>query len=326
MGPVRRFGISDLLIVGRLQRRGIWLDPLQASVGAIAPAWMALSAPLRWWASPPLTYVSPPPEAGMIQAQLRVGRPEADVTFLSPALAANDEAAAVWRRLLMCCVQQAGRAQVQRLFVAVPEASRALISVLHQVGFFPYTREEVYCWQAGDVQPDEASVERVRPLSSSDEWPLQRMLASITPRLVQQAEGGGSYPADAAAFRRTLTGRERYLVLVRDGEIAGLIMARNGRRGDWLQLWGRFRREEEVLALVRRGLDVLQPRSERPVYCLVREYQGGARVALSDSGFEHVATWSCLVKHTVVRSRETARRAWHALEVRAEPTAPGAGL
>jgi hypothetical protein len=55
-----------------------------------------------------------------------------------------------------------------------------------------------------------------------------------------------------------------------------------------------------------------------PVYCGVREYQGGVRVPLEDRGFKVFSTQCWLVRHTMARVKEPARGLVPALEKRVE--------
>jgi hypothetical protein len=321
---IHPFDLGDLLLVYRLQKRGVWLDPRHALAGAELPAWAALSAPFRWRGGGVLTYVGRGGGGGIIQMRLRPSRPEADIAFLAPGPECTREVAALWGRLLTHCVRQAGSDRVQRLFASIPEEAREMLAQFCQVGFAPYAREEVYLQE----EPSQATVPpggcQVRPATAADGWALQRLHAAITPRLVQQAEGAGGKPPDSRPPSAWEAGRGESLVLVRDGEIAALLLVQPGRSGHCLSLWGDFRNESDVKILLERGLASLAAHSRRPVYCLLPEYQSGVRVALGEQGFQLLTTWSCLVKHTVVRAREPARRPWVASPARPEPSVPGA--
>lgn len=321
---IRPFRLSDLFLIYRLQRQGVWLDPRHALIGYAPSAWAALSAPLRSWSGGSATYVSRVAGGGIIQMRPRPGRPEVDIVFLAPTLEGNEEIAALWRRLLFHCVQQAGEWQVQRLFVSVLEDAEETLSLFRQVGFVPYTREEAYCLEQSTGIAVAPRSHQVRPLTSVDSWALQKLHAAITPRLVQQAEGGGASQAGDPPLTWWAPGRWERMALVREREIAGLVLVETGWSGHCLRLWGDFHEDTEVLALLERGLAALAAYPRRPAYCLIREYQSGVRAPLAEHGFHPAATWSCLVKHTVVRAREPVRRAWPALEAQPKPSVPGA--
>ena len=326
MGMIHPFDLGDFFLVYRMQKLGVWLDPYLSTLGSELPVLAALSAPFRWRGGDLMTYVSRSGRSGggIIQMQLRSNRPEAHILFVAPALGDDERAADLWRRLLAHCVQRAGGEQVQRLFTHVPEEAQDMLSQFVQTGFVPYTREEMYCLEKPRELPNTLGSYRIRPLTPEDGWALQRLYTAITPRLVRQAEGtDGGWPDAQQPARLSATRWERF-VLVRDGEVAGLILVLPGRSGHCLKLWGDFLEDGEVLALLRRGLSSLAAHASRSVYCLVREYQSGVRLVLDDQGFRPMTAWSCLVKHTVVRAREPARRGWKALEPRAEPSVPGA--
>jgi len=321
---IHPFDLGDSILVYRLQRQGVWLDPRCALAGAELPVWVALSAPFRWWGGDVVTYISRTSGGGIIQMRLRSDCAEADVIFLAPAVEANDEIAALWRGLLVHCARQAGDQRVQRLHVSVPEEALEILAQVRQVGFVRYTQEEVYCLeQPADVTLEPGPYE-VRPPTAADDWQLQKLHAAITPQLVKQAEGaaGSHEGAQPAAMRSS--GDWGRLVLLRGEEIAGMLLVQPGRSGHCLKVWGDFQDDAEVLTLLEKGLSSLAAYSHRPVYCLLREYQGGVRPVLTRHGFQPTTTWSRLVKHTVVRAREPARSAWRALEPRPEPSVPGA--
>jgi len=321
---IHPFDLGDSILVYRLQRQGMWLEPRYALTGAEPPVWAALSAPFRWWGRDVATYISRTAGGGIIQMRLRCDRAEADVVFLAPAVESNDEIAAMWRGLLVHCARQAGNQRVQRLYACVPEEASEILAQVRQVGFVRYTQEEVYrLEQPADVTLAAGPYE-VRTPTAEDDWQLQKLRAAITPQLVKQAEGAGGSHEGVQPLAERSSGDWGRLVLLRGEEIAGMLLVQPGRSGHCLRLWGDFRDDAEVLTLLQKGLASLEGYSHRPVYCLLREYQGGVRPVLTRQGFEPTTTWSRLVKHTVVRAREPARRAWHALEPRPEPSVPGA--
>jgi len=322
---IHPFDLGDFLLVYRLQKRGAWLDPCLALGGSELPAWIALSAPFRWWGRDVVTYVCNTAGGAVVQMRLRQGRPEADIAFLAPVPEDySEEVEVLWDRLLAHCVQQAGGDQVQRLFASIPEDAQDLLSQFRRTGFVPYTREEVYFLGQPEHLAIPAGDYEVRPATGADGWSLQKLHAAITPRLVQQAEGLGGGPGDVQLPLAWESGRWDRLVLLRDGEASGLVLAQPGQSAHFLSFWGDFQDEAEVWTLLERGLAWLAMHPRRPVYGLVREYQSGVRSPLSEQGAQLLTTWSCLVKHTVVRAREPARRPWVAREARPEPSVPGA--
>lgn len=321
---VRSFGLSDLPLVWRLQRRGLWLDAQAALTGVRSPAWVAMSAPLRWRGGAAKTYVSRAAGGGLIQLQLRPEQAEARAVFVAPAPDGSDATRLLWHRLLVYAVQQAGEQHVQRCFANVPERADEALGLLSQVGFVPFTRQDVYGLEQAAAAAEGGDTVAVRPVTAADEWALQELHATITPRLVQRAEGGslgsmGDLPARWWAREGGMS-----FVLLREGEIVGLVSGQAGKAGVCLRLWGQFRESREVLALLEKSRAAFEDRARGPVYCLVREYQAGVRTPLADFGFRLLGTWSCLVKHTTVRAKRPAWRAWPVLEPSPEAPAPTA--
>jgi hypothetical protein len=75
-------------------------------------------------------------------------------------------------------------------------------------------------------------------------------------------------------------------------------------------------------AVVRWGLAALASQQPRPVYCNVRQFEGGVRVGLEAAGFESFATRALLVKHTVAWLKMPAHELAPALKGGAEPVPP----
>jgi hypothetical protein len=321
---VRRFEVSDLLLIRRLQRRGMWLDAQGALTGVRSPAWVAVSAPLRWRGRAAETYVSRVASGGVIQLQLQPDHTEARIVFVAPAPDENDATRLLWHRLLVYAVQQAGEQHVQRCFANVPERADEAMSLLCQVGFVPFAREDVYAVEPPTTVAQPDPTPQVRPVTAADEWALQELYAAITPQLVQRAEGGCPGSMREAPPRWLARGAGAGFVLCREGEIIGLVRGQAGRAGLCLRLWGRFQQGSEVLALLEKSREAFGERALGPVYCLVREYQAGVRTPLADYGFRHLGSWSCLVKHTTARAKRPAWRAWPVLEPSPEAPAPTA--
>ena len=92
----------------------------------------------------------------------------------------------------------------------------------------------------------------------------------------------------------------------------------SGRVGHWLSILAHPRAYDRVADLLDYGLALLNYYPAYPVYCGVREYQGGVRVPLEERGFELFQSQCHLVRHTMVRVKEPARGLVPALEKRVE--------
>jgi len=322
---VSRFSLRDLPVLLRLQRRGLWSDPQLHLTGMPSLTLSVLGSPFRWWGSSTTTYVTGASNGGIVQTRMRPGRPVQDVVFVSPALDHGNGTASAWKALLSHCVHVAADLLVHAIFVRVLEADTEADTLFQQAGFTPFAQERVYRLQGLRDRQNLASPtegKMVRDLAFSDDLTAERLRSSITPRPVLLAEGGGSCLDASPLWLAPPYGRS--LVCLRDSEVIGVLTGQTGPSGHCFRLWGSFQNDKEVHALMQRGLSLVEPESRRAVYCIIRDYQAGVSSALADMGFQQQACWSCLVKHTAVRSREPARRSWRALEARPEPSVPGA--
>ena len=91
-----------------------------------------------------------------------------------------------------------------------------------------------------------------------------------------------------------------------------------GRIGHWLHILVHKSAYDQASDLLDYGLALLNYYPPRPVYCGVREYQGGIRVPLEERGFHMFSTQCWLVRHTMARVKESARSLVPALEKRVE--------
>jgi len=322
---VSRFNLRDLPLLLRLQRRGLWSDPPLQLTGMPSLMLSVLGSPFRWWRSSTATYVTGASNGGIIQTRLRPGRPVQDVVFISPPLDDGTQPAQAWKALLAHCVHVAADQLVHAIFVRVADSDAGTDALFQQAGFTPFAQERAYRLVQSSDQQERASLpedDMVRDLAFSDDVAVERLLNVITPRPVQLAEGGASYLDSAPLWLAPPYGRS--LVLLRDSEVVGVLTGQTGSKGHSFRLWGSFQNDQEVQALLQRGLALVEPQSNRAVYCIVRDYQAGVRNTLAEMGFQEEALWTCLVKHTALRAREPARRAWRTLEPRPEPSVPGA--
>jgi len=94
-------------------------------------------------------------------------------------------------------------------------------------------------------------------------------------------------------------------------------------RGVWLRLLAYPESASCAIEMLDHAFAVLAGVSPRPVYCAVRDYEGGLQGLLEERGFGYMESHSLLVKHTTVRVREPRRTLVPSLEKRAEaaPTA-----
>jgi hypothetical protein len=331
---IKSFSVRDLLLVANLQKKGTCLDPEIALIRPYSPLLAALSSYLLMQEAGTSTFVleamdqsSPStssggsPVQGLAQMRQRRGRPEADVIYLAPSFAAADEAPTIWHRLLSHLCTRAGDRGIQRLFARLAEEGEE-IGTFQQVGFSPYTREDIFCLK--NLSESNQRLDRVvmRPQQAVDAWALQRLYANVAPRLVQKAESLGERGWERSSVDWPLRSRSEGYVLEDDGEIVSYLLFSGGRIGHWMRMLLHPQAYDRADEVIQHGLAFLSHYPPCPIYCSVREYEGGLRAPLQDWGFEPFGSQAILVKHTTVRIKEPARKLVPALDKRAEVATP----
>ncbi|HID64523.1 MAG TPA: hypothetical protein EYP49_17535 [Anaerolineae bacterium] len=347
---IRSFGVRDLLLVGNLQKKGTCLDPEIALTRPYSPLLAALSSYLLLQEGGTSTFIleamdqsspstSPHGERspersrgtvepsghrqmqGLAQMRQRRGRPEADVIYLAPSFSTADEAPAIWHRLLTHLCTRAGERGIQRLFARLAEDGEE-IETFQQVGFSPYTREDIF--RLNSLSESHQRLDRVvmRPQQAVDAWALQRLYANVAPRLVQHVESLGERGWERSSVDWPLRARSEGYVLEDNGEIVSYLLFSGGRIGHWMRILLHPQAYDRADEVIQHGLAFLSHYPPCPIYCSVREYEGGLRAPLQDWGFEPFGSQAVLVKHTTVRIKEPARKLVPALDKRAEAATP----
>ncbi len=341
---IKSFSLRNVLLILKLQRRGVSLDPERALTQPRSPLEVALATHFSFCfphAADVCTYVlcgskRGPRLSGFAQIEKRRGRPEADVIYLAPALPETNNAQKTLHSLLRHVCAQAGEWGTQRLFASIPEG-REEIEVFQQVGFSVYTREDIFRLGASAVNnlnPAPDPLDRgpetiVRRRHSRDDWALQRLYVALTPRLVQQAEGltpreWGLGPNHWFDWTR----KEEYVLENKESQSGGYLQISEGRIGHWLKLSLHPQLYRGGKGLLAYGLSLLLTYPPLPIYCNVREYESEVSFLLKAQGFKAFDRRAIMVKHTGVRVREPALKLAPGLEKRAEvtPTSYGGGI
>ena len=125
---IRPFGLRDCLKLQRLSRRSVPLQMERHLTQAQSPLWAAVGAPAPWYGTGAATYLyqqtsDPHSLQGFIQAIKRLGRPEADITYIAPRHDAHPHAAACWQTLLEFIAYDAGEHGIQRLYLCLESES-----------------------------------------------------------------------------------------------------------------------------------------------------------------------------------------------------------
>jgi hypothetical protein len=355
---IKSFGLRDLFLVGNLRKKGTCLDPEIALTRPYSPLLAALSSYFlmqeagtstfileamdQTSLSTPRPFNSPltglrtrlrTPHArddagsgrgrvqGLAQTRQRRGRPEADVIYLSPSFSTTNEAPTIWYRLLNHLCTRAGERGIQRLFARLAEDGEE-IETFQQLGFSPYTREDLFRLNSLSESPQRLDKAVMRPQQAVDAWALQRLYANVAPRLVRQAERLGERGWERSSVDWPLRTRSEGYVLEDNGEIVSYLLFSGGRIGHWMRILLHPQAYDRADEVIQHGLAFLSHYPPCPIYCSVREYEGGLGTPLQDWGFEPFASQAVLVKHTTVRIKEPARKLVPALDKRAEAATP----
>lgn len=312
------FRAGDSLRVYRLQRKGISLD-LQRSLTQpskpLLEAWLAFLTQQEM-GRPTYVLSDLRDGEGFVQVRFRPHQAAVDVSFLAPALEEGHDASSVWPRLLDgACVKVAGRG-IQRVFANLPE-SGAEADLFYQSGFTLYAGEDIFRLARPLEQGQEEDLPGLRAQRPED-WPaIQKLCVAITPQRVRQAEGG---IAIAAGMERHC---QHYVLSGENNDdLVAVLSICIGGQARWLRLLVHPDARDVTDGLVRWALAIIDGYPAHPVFCNVRQYEGGVRVALEAAGFEHFATRALMVKHTLAWSKTPALELATALKGSAEIAPP----
>jgi hypothetical protein len=261
--------------------------------------------------------------SGFVQYLESRGAPEADIVFCAPAIDATDRARSIqfiWQKLLGQLVMRVGDRGCQRVYARVVDGAPEL-EVFWQLGFSAYARERVYVHNSPAVPVNPSRARLWKPQRTRDIWGVGQLYASVTPKLVQQAE---NLPrSDYLAPYRDGFGRgvdRRYVWANHDEPSASLRLIR-GRAGCWLKLITHPRVFERVDELLQDAVRLV-PADVQRLYISVREYQSELEGAILRAGFTWMATEMLMVKHTTVLAKKPVLKQIPVMEgIEVRPTA-----
>ncbi len=317
------FSAGDSLRIYRLQRRGVSLDlrrDLTQPWSPLREAWLAF---LTQQAMGQPTYVLTDLQQGdgFVQLRYRPHQAAADVIFLAPLLGNTEKAfKAVARLLDGAGIEAAGRG-IQRMFADLPQPG-VVADLFQQSGFTFYAQEDIYrlaqpvSREPGSDAPDLRGLHGLRPQRAED-WPaLQKLFVAITPQRIRQAEGGIGVSVGHDTS-------QRYILPGANGDEAwATLSVRTSRAAHWLRLVVHPDAHDVAAVLVPWALQTLSGQAPRPVYCNVRQYEGGVRAALEAEGFELYTTRTLAVKHTLAWSKAPALELLPGMKSSAEAVPP----
>jgi hypothetical protein len=324
---IRRFNLSDILLVRRLQEKVACLDLETALLWSPAPLSLALLECLSLTQGRSTTFVEDnysvdQCSAGFLQTWDRGGSPSCDVEFVSPLLDGSTTTSQLWCDLLQHLSVVKGESGVQRIFAKVPDDGQS-VEVFRHAGFSAYARRYVLRLDQPPPHLPTPSSQHLRPAEESDAGALRRLRSSLTPRLVQQMEGGTEVERDPTTLLPWWMSRELSEYVWEDsGEIRAHLRLFTGQDGHWLRVLLEPGGSEEAELLLSELLSMLVPTPERPLYCGVREYEGGLRPTLETLGFAPLSSELLMTRQTTAPARIPAEKLSPALEKGVETATP----
>lgn len=324
---VRRFNLGDVLLVRRLQGQGACFDLETAVLWSLAPLSMALLEYISLNQGRCSTFVqtNPSPDGparGFVQAWNRADGLACDVVFIAPSLDGSPTTAQLWYDLLEHLSRVKGDLGLQRIFAKVSEDA-GVTEIFRQIGFTAYARQQVFRLGRLPSSPGSPGGLPLRPREERDAMGLQRLHSSITPRPVQQAEGGAQGARDLDRLLPWWRPPEvKEYVWADEGGIHAHLRIVMGKEGSWLKITVAPAILEQADRVLSEALLMLSGYPERPVYCSVREYEAGLRGRLEELDFETVTSELLMVKHITVRAKVPVDKLSPAFEKGVETAAP----
>lgn len=325
---IRPFDLRDTKLVTYLQQVGTPLDIEEQLTHPRSPLWAVLMNSVLAPRAGPSTFILDQQDEngrllGLAQVRLRPGRPERDVVFMAPALGVgNGGTHAIWQRLLTYLCVQAAEKGCLSLYASLPVDSDEF-QLFKTIGFTEYCQEDVYRL-APDPQrlPAQPGL-TLRRQEAGDGWGLQKLYATLTPRLVQNAEGlaQGMWALDRHNWAEP--GRHEGYVWETGGELLGALHIHRGKRGFWVRTLLHPDAIDQARPLAEAALRLtIAKNPEIPVYFAVRQYAAGWSATLTDLGFEPFTSQTLVVKPMTVRLFDRSPMLLPVLEKSPSETAP----
>ncbi|HJX61030.1 MAG TPA: hypothetical protein VJ578_00545 [Dehalococcoidia bacterium] len=184
-----------------------------------------------------------------------------------------------------------GRSGVEKVFLRLDAHSR-LLDAARSAGFFPYLSEQLWRLEQPSQGLDGPPLPmRLSALGGADLLPLFQLYNATVPATVRRCEA--LTLREWAAMQER--GRCQHLVLEKDGRLsAWLRLARHNGAGCFALLASR-RQDAPLDNLLVTAMHYLHPpKADRPIFCLVPEYERGLAARLADLGFQPVAEYAVL--------------------------------
>jgi hypothetical protein len=327
---LRSFGLQDIPLIWKLQSEESRLDLPEMLFSPRSSLHHAILGYLFRGEAGADTFVSDrhegqgAPLSGFAQVRPRRGRAEWDILALAPSLELAPTARQTWVLLLQGIAAAAGEQGILRVFAKAVKGSAAE-DLLRAADWRAYAHEDIFCCDSSarfaHLTRPEVILSPIRP---EDDWGLHHLYIQITPSSVQLAEG---YPASESGHALSAwlprlgagVAAQEY-VLREEAEIYGYVCLFIGSKGYGLRVAVHPDHAGCAGSLLLWGLGGLATRPARPVYCVMRQYEGSSSL-LHDYGFDLFTTQALLVRQFAVRVKEALFRTSPALEQRVERVA-----
>jgi hypothetical protein len=301
---IRSVAPGDLWSLRRKPRNQVVLYTEGLLAQAHKPAWFALRCLLQGPGRDRSTAVyRDRGGSGIVQALGRSGRPEQDIIYMATAgtraarLPSDYE---LWYRLLERVVIYAGHSHVQRLYAAAPAQQNEVREIFRQVGFQTFAHCTIMHLSGPDWDQG-TTLAPMRHQARRDHWAVHKLYGATTPHLVQHAE-----VRNARHWALPMSGawrgvRRAAWVLGPDDDLFAYLRLASGASGHVFSMLIKPDARDAAVDVLRFGLAQLS--DTRPVYLLLREYQGELLAPAEDLGFQPIGEQALLVKSTVVPVR-----------------------
>ncbi|MEW6231570.1 MAG: hypothetical protein AB1566_04535 [Chloroflexota bacterium] len=333
---IRAAGVGDIIALKQLRQ----YMPISVN-GATSPsAWTSLLALSS--AFPPggrttvsLVYVENGQLWGSVQARARRKRHEWEIISLSGIGQVNDSPELLPEKVFASLLEQLarilGERGAMRIFAKSPGDVPGF-AAFALAGYSVYGHEDLFRLDGASAlgvrgatppfaqEPGLPEGATIRPQRDDDAWPIHQLYGSITPKVMQQAQGLSSDDWGLPKGRwpgNLFTSKEGRYVLEVEGQVQGFVLAT--RATNTLEIMVHPEAYHHAAALLRQGLSELAPAAG--IYCALPEHQGGLSHVLEETGFRHLGSQALLVKHMVTRIRERERVLKPVLERGLEPAA-----
>jgi hypothetical protein len=237
--------------------------------------------------------------SAVVQAQGRSGRPEQDILYLASTGARTPRSPSdhdLWFRLIERLCTYAGQSHVQRLYAAIPSAANDVREIFRQAGFQAYANAQILHLSGPDWDQG-TTLAAMRMQARRDHWAVHKLYGAVTPHLVQHAEVRNARHWALPLNQPYASRRQVAWVLGPDDDLTAYLRLVSGATGNVLTLLVRPDARDLVVDVLRFGL--AQITDSRPVYLVLREYQGELLAPAQGLGFQPIGEQTLLMKSTV---------------------------